>query len=190
MRHSLHFINGLKRHAQQSRNDVQDGITEGLVSAFDPDTQSAKVTLQPDGTETGWIQVKTPWTGNGWGLFCPPSIGQAVTIHYENGDLNQPSIGLRAHNDVDKPLATPSGEFWLVHASGQCIKLTNDGKMTIGGTASAVGTILIGNPAALHQLMTEIAMAVYNAHTHPANGQPPTQQMNSTDHLTQQTKAS
>jgi phage gp45-like len=33
----------------------------------------------------------------------------------------------------------------------------------------------------LRKLMTETAMAVYNSHTHPSHGAPPTQQMNAAD---------
>ncbi len=188
------YLNGHKRHAEQTQTDRTS--SDGVISAFDPVTQTAKVMLQPDNIETGWIQVKTPWTGNGWGMFCPPTIKQAVTVHFTNGDLDDPWIGLHAHNDVDKPLPVPSGEFWLVHNSGQCLKFTNNGSITLGGaTGGAIGSIMLGDPAALHQMMTDVAMAVYNNHTHKvtavgADTAVPTQQMTAQSDLTQQTKAS
>ena len=103
----------------------------GIVTSYDPGTYSAKVMLQPEGTETGFIPIRSIWSGNGWGVFSPPSIGDEVEIQHQEGGKNAPYIALRAFGDKFRPLPAPSGEFWLVHKTGSCIKLHNDGGVEI-----------------------------------------------------------
>lgn len=103
----------------------------GTISGYDPSTYSVKVSIQPDGVLTGWIPLKSLWVGNGWGLFTPPSIGDAVEVDFQENDASLQSAGLRFFNDADRPLACPSGEFWVAHKTGSCIKFFNNGNVTI-----------------------------------------------------------
>jgi hypothetical protein len=107
----------------------------GLVSGYDATNYSVKVTLQPEGIETGWIPLLSPWVGNGWGMFCSPTVGDMVEVQFEQGGAEAAVACLRFFNDEDRPLAVPSGEFWLVHKRGTFVKLLNDG--TIRSNASA-----------------------------------------------------
>ncbi len=50
----------------------------GTVTSYDPNTYSAKVLLQPEGVEIGWLPITSAWSGNGWGLFSPPTSGDTV----------------------------------------------------------------------------------------------------------------
>lgn len=98
----------------------------GIVTAYDPDNYSAKVELQPEGVETGWLPVRTPWSGNGWGMFCPPTPGDEVEIGFQEGGKQAGYVKLRAFGDRFRPLSVPAGEFWLVHKTGTFLKFTND----------------------------------------------------------------
>ena len=112
---------------------------QGIVDGYDPSNYAIRVALQPDGTLTDWISLKTAWAGNGWGLFLAPSIGDVVEVDFQEADGESGSVGWRFFNNQNRPLPVPSGEAWLVHKSGASIKLTNDGKLTL---ADGHGTVL------------------------------------------------
>ena len=131
-----HFLNSVKATAQMANQGLN--TRQGTISGYDPSTYSVKVMIQPDGVLTGWIPLKSLWIGNGWGLFSPPSIGDAVEINYQEADGFGGSVGLRFFNDQDRPLPCPSGEFWLVHKSGASFKSTNDGRLTLTDPSGTV----------------------------------------------------
>lgn len=122
--------NIMRKNAQLvSQNAAKTRV--GTVSAYDPNAHAVKILFQPDNTESGWLPVFTPWVGNGWGMFSPPSIGDMAKVHFQEGGHEAGMVSLRGFNDVDRPLPVPSGEFWLVHKTGSSIKITNDGAISI-----------------------------------------------------------
>lgn len=133
------LLNAMRLQAQLAG---QGRITkmQAIVSSYDPTNYCAKVRLQPTDIETGWLPVTSAWVGNGWGMFCPPSQGDVVDVHFQEDDTDAGYIVTRFFNDSARPLSVPSGELWLVHASGAFFKLTNDGKGTFsdGHGASVV----------------------------------------------------
>ncbi len=114
----------------------------GTVSAYNPANYCAKVMIQPENVETGWLPVLSPWIGNGWGMFAPPTIGDLVEVQYQEGDFDAGMICLRFFNDADRPLSVPSGEFWLVHQSGSSLKFHNDGTVQL----ISIGTLTSSAP--------------------------------------------
>lgn len=120
---------------------------QGIVTSYDPNTYSARVTLAPDETKTGWLPIASLWIGNGWGCYAPPNIGDMCSVEFISGDLNAGFLECRFWNNTDRPLSVPSGEFWLVHQSGSCLKFHNDGSVdfdahtnlnvTVGGNLTA-----------------------------------------------------
>jgi len=132
-----HLLNQLKSTAQQATQG-RANTRHGTVSSYDPGAYAVKVMLQPDNMETGWLPLKSIFIGNGWGIFCPPSIGDAVEIDYQEGDNEVGSIGMRFFNEQDRPLPCPSGEFWLVHKSGASVKSTNNGMLTLSDPSGTV----------------------------------------------------
>jgi phage baseplate assembly protein V len=113
----------------------------GTISGYDPARPAVKVMLQPEQNETGWIPLGSIWAGNGWGLFAAPPVGIQVEVTYIDGNIEAGVVGLRYFSDQDQALAVPSGEFWLVHANGQFVKLTNDGKLTVSDGQGATITL-------------------------------------------------
>lgn len=103
----------------------------GVVTSYDPARYAAKVTLQPDSLQTGWLPVAAHWIGDGWGMFSPPSPGDQVNVEFINGDIGSGTVVGRIWDQNNPPLAVPAGEWWLVHKSGAFIKLTHDGKLTL-----------------------------------------------------------
>ena len=122
----------------------------GIVDGYDPAHYAVTVRLQPENAPTGWIPVTSPWVGNGWGLFAPPSPGNVVDVHFQEGGKEAAFACLRFFSTVTRPLAVPAGEFWLVHATGAFVKLTNDGKLSLQDASGASLVLDNNGTATLH----------------------------------------
>lgn len=140
------FVNAMRLQAARvaaSRFETQHGIVEN----YDPVHYCVKVSLQPEGTLTGYIPLASAWVGNGWGMFAPPSIGDVIAVTFFNGSLDTGYAELRFYNNNNQPLSVPSGEFWIVHKTNSALKFHNDGTIelitnsdlnaTIGGDLNA-----------------------------------------------------
>lgn len=124
------LLNVMRREAGRALNRVALP-SMGVVTSYDPAHYACKVRLQPAGEETGWLPVATAWSGDGWGDYCPPSPGDVVDVHFQEGGKEAGFVSLRFYSTVTRPLAVPSGESWRVHRSGSCLKFKNDGSVEI-----------------------------------------------------------
>jgi hypothetical protein len=134
------MLNAIRLQAQRAMADLAS-TRVGLITSYEPANFSVRVALQPEGVITGWLPLCSPWIGNGWGMFAAPSVGDMVAVHFFGGDLEAGFVEGRLFNDVDRPLAAPSAEFWLVHKSGSSLKFTNDGTVTLHTQADLVATV-------------------------------------------------
>jgi phage gp45-like len=198
-------MQNLMRLEAQREASTRALTKRATVSAYDPSTYAVKVIIQPEGHETGYIPVGSPWVGAGWGMFSPPSPGDEVDVHFQEGGKNAAYVSLRFWGNVAPPVAVASGEFWLLHSSGTFLKLTNDGKISINGhleidaTAPTINItatsrvnvtapdIRLSNGGTLRKMVTDAFQPLFDSHTHDSSG-PPNQQMNSS-HLTGIVKA-
>jgi phage baseplate assembly protein V len=128
------FLNEIRKQAQMAMADITYAKI-GLVTGYNPDNYCVKVMLLPEDIETGWLPLLSPWVGNGWGMFCAPSINDLVEVQFEQGSSEAAFACMRFFTDASRPLPAPAGEFWLVHKLGASVKLTNDGKLLINGQA-------------------------------------------------------
>lgn len=139
----------------------------GVVSSVDPNTFTARVTVQPEGILSGWLPVAAPWVGNGWGLACPPQPGDQVVVLWQEGDAEQGLVvGRLWSNDVPPPMA-PAGECWLVHSSGSFIKLHNDGSIESSGTWRHSGSLLVTGDVSDYHGSLAALRGHYDEHVHP-----------------------
>lgn len=170
------FINALKAQAG-ALDQGQAQPRFGIVTSVNPATATARVTLQPEAVLTGWLPVLSPWTGPGWGLSCPPSPGDQVMVLSQEGDSEHGVIIGRAFSTAAIPPPAPSGELWLVHASGSFIKLLNDGTIQIHGNVSVTGGDLhvSGDVYDGYGKLSGLR-AHYNAHTHTGSNVRPNPQ--------------
>lgn len=185
------LLNAVRIQAQMADN-ARAQTRFGLVSSYDPANYSAKVLLQPDSLETGWLPVLSQWVGNGWGLFAPPSIGDMVEVSFINDDIEAGCINLRGFNDTDRPLTVQSGEFWLQHKNGAFFKLLNNGSATLNdghgatitlngdgtitssasqwnhtGNVTVMGNVIASGDISDHTNKSMASMRnIYNNHTH------------------------
>jgi phage baseplate assembly protein gpV len=132
----------------------------GAVTSVDSSKSMVRVKLQPEDVLTGWLPTLSPWIGNGWGMVCLPSPGDQVLVVFQEGDANHGVVAGRAYSAVQRPPIAPLGEFWLVHQSGSCLKLANDGTIRIVGDLHVMGDVYdkVGPMSAIR--------SAYDGHTH------------------------
>lgn len=182
------LLNAMAAQAQQS-GAGQSGTRQGVITAYDPVNYAVKVQLQPTGEETGWIQLSSPWVGDGWGLAAGPMIGAAVEVEFDSGLMGAGMAAGQFYNDEDRCPGPPSGEFWLIHKSGSLLKFLNTGEVQVGSSVKITydapahhftgGDVLIDenlkvvkditDSNGLYGTVQKIRMT-YNGHTHPENG--------------------
>lgn len=114
----------------------------GTVTSYDPNSYSIVATIQPENIKTGALPLASPWVGNQWGLFCPPSIGDLVDLHFIDSDLQAGFAVSRFYTNDNRPLKVDSGEFWIVHQTGSFLKFHNDG--TVELTTNSDLTVSVG----------------------------------------------
>lgn len=191
---STYVMQNIMRQEAQKAMNSKTFSTNGKVIGYDPNKFLARVELYPADEATGepalqpgWLPIYSPWVGVNCGMFCAPNIGDIVEVHFQEGSLQNGYICSRNFNNISPPLPIPSGEFWLVHASGSFIKLLNDGTVEINSQKLELGVV----SDALLKLMNSVARDVFNEHTHmtpDGESDPPTQQMGD-DSLTLNTTA-
>lgn len=123
-------LNNAMRLQAQRAAGLKTHSRLGIVTGYDPNKYSVKVSLQPEGIATGFIPFAAAWAGNGWGFFAPPSIHDPVSVIFLDGELTAGYAECCFFNAALVPLAVPSGEMWIVHANGGSFKLMNDGKVS------------------------------------------------------------
>ena len=133
------MANIMRREAMRAMSQTAT-VRIGIVSAYDPSNYSAKVRIQPEDAETGWMPITTPWSGSGWGMLCPPSPGDVVDVHFQEGGKLAGFVALRHYGDQFRPLNVPAGEFWIVHKSGSFLKFLNDGTIEMNA-ATAISSV-------------------------------------------------
>lgn len=197
---------GLRAHA--GAMDASVGQPRfGIVQSVDPNSYTVRVLLQPENTLSGWLPVLSQWVGAGWGLSALPSPGHHVLVLPQEGHIDHgvvvgrlfiPGVTAPPVDASSKP--APAGELWLVHASGAKVRLGNDASIAITGGAPngamnitlngtgifalVAATIQLGATGeTLHKLMNDVAMALFNTHTH-GGGPAPDQQMTAGTHTT------
>ena len=108
----------------------------GIVDGYDPSHYAVKVRIQPENILTGWMPLTSPWVGNGWGMYSPPSLGEVVEVHFQQADPNAGFVVQRFYSTEVQPLAVPSGELWVVHKSGSLFQLHNDGSVNVNAATT------------------------------------------------------
>jgi uncharacterized protein involved in type VI secretion and phage assembly len=131
-----------------------------VVSSSNPQTGTAKVTLQPEGVLTGWMPVLTQWAGAGWGMACPLSSGDQVLVIPREGDAQHGVIVGCLFSNSARPPQADAGEVILRHQSGCSIRLLNSGLIAMEGDLHVSGDVFDGH-GSLSKLRNH-----YNAHTH------------------------
>jgi len=54
-------------------------------------------------TDSAWVDVLTPWAGEGYGALFLPRVGEIVMISFSNGDIDRPFVVGRIHEGCRYP---------------------------------------------------------------------------------------
>lgn len=90
-----------------------------MVTSYDAKRHLAKVMLQPEGQETGWLGIETGHVGNDYGIAIGlqggdgKTTGDQVIVRFQEGDLESGKIVQRIHSEDEKPPTVQSGELVL-----------------------------------------------------------------------------
>jgi Type VI secretion system/phage-baseplate injector OB domain/GpV Apex motif len=133
-------LNAMRREAATTGQESA-GTRLGTISGYDASNYLAKVLLQPDGVETGWLPIASIGVGNGWGIQVAPNIGDVVEVEFQDGGIDAALIAGRFFNSSARPNSVPPGEVWLVHKGGQFIKMLSDGSISSKGTWNHQGDL-------------------------------------------------
>jgi phage baseplate assembly protein gpV len=158
----------------------------GIISGYDPNTYTSKVTLQPDGLITNYLPIVTFNVGIGWGFYSAPRAGDMVMVHFQEGDLSTGFITGSIFNSIDTPVnpGPPEGETWMIHKTGTFLKFKNDGTISITALDSNSNPtniningniVLTGNITATGDILDQsgtntnnmrLMRSIYDSHTH------------------------
>jgi hypothetical protein len=141
----------------------------GTVTAYNPNDYTIKAMLQPNGPETGWIPLASPWVGNNLGAVFGPAINDQVRIDFVDGEMEAALAGSRFFNVNARPPIVNSGQAAIVDGAGSYVRLNNDGTITLGATTGmTITTPLITLNGALTATgdVKSGTISLHN-HTHP-----------------------
>ena len=124
-----------------------------VVTSVDASSHAVKVTLQPEGLESGWIPDATLAAG-GLRIMCPTEIGSQVIVLPMEGDAEHPVLVGRIFDVSTMPAVSPGtgttvapGEIAIVGQGGAFIHLSGDtvmlgGKVTLDGNLVVTGDVV------------------------------------------------
>lgn len=171
------LINAIKGHS--GGLDLGQGQPRfGTITSFDPNSYAARVMMQPEGVLSNWLPVLAAWVGNGWGIACPPSVGDQVMVIAQEGHAEQGVIIGCAYSEQMRPpqianAPVPSGEAVLFHTSGAYLRFANDGGFILsaaaGNQVTVTGDLIvtgnISDQSGSHGTIADLR-AAYDEHVH------------------------
>ena len=110
----------------------------GTVTSWDPAKHLAKVTLQPEGQESGWLPIQTLSAGNGYGHMSGLAAGEQVEVTFQEGEFEAGAITSRVHSEQAPAPALESNEELIQTKFGSAVKLAKDGSVTLTDQGGAV----------------------------------------------------
>lgn len=127
-----------------------------LVTSVDAVSHAVKVSIQPDGIESGWIPDGALAAG-GLRIACPAEIGSQVLVVPVEGDAEHPVVVARLFDVTLTPPASPAtgqpvqpGELGIFLDGGAYLHLTKQGvfiggRLVLDGTLQASGDVIAGD---------------------------------------------
>lgn len=137
----------------------------GIVTSYDPNRYAAKVKLQPEGIESGWVPISTLHIGNGYGIAVGLTPGDQVVMGYHEGDPESPFVMGRLHSDQERPPVAQSGEIVIQHKSGAVFKIDTSGNISVSGDGNLTINVT-GDIALTSASLTHNTLNVGSTHVH------------------------
>jgi phage baseplate assembly protein gpV len=168
-------------HAEMERT-IEDRIAhprQGRVIGYNPSTPHLiQVAILPEADfpigdvgnyTTDWIPYNTICPGAGWGIYAPPSIGDQVSLIFQEHDRDAPIVIARINDDNTLPGVTvQSGEFYMLNKFGVELYFKADGSRyskapsgyTFVGNGTLQGNWIVTGTLTVQQGLTAAAGAV------------------------------
>ncbi len=127
-----------------------------LVTSVDAVSHAVKVTIQPEGLESGWIPDGAV-AASGLRIACPAEIGTQVLVVPVEGDAEHPVVVARLFDVTLMPASSPAtgspvqpGEIGIFLDGGNYVHLTTGnifikGTVVLDGTLSVTGDVVAAN---------------------------------------------
>ncbi len=127
-----------------------------LVTSVDAVSHAVKVTIQPEGLESGWIPDGAI-AASGLRIACPAEIGTQVLVVPVEGDAEHPVVVARLFDVILMPPSSPAtgspvqpGELGIFLDGGNYVHLTKGsiflrGTVVLDGTLSVTGDVVAAN---------------------------------------------
>ena len=119
-----------------------------LVTSVDPTSHSVKVSIQPEGIESGWIPDGVV-AANGLRIACPAEIGTQVLVVPVEGDAEHPVVVARLFDVSINPPTSPAtgkpvqaGEIGIF-LNGGCYMHLSENSIFLGGTIVIDGNVQV-----------------------------------------------
>jgi phage baseplate assembly protein gpV len=142
------WIETIKLHAAVQTASLGQA-RHGIVTSVDPVAHAVKVTVQPEGLETGWIPDGA-MAASGLRIACPSEIGTQVLILPVEGDAEHPIVVARLFDvTLVAPVSPATGrqvqprEIGIFQSNGNYLHLAKDG-LYLKGDLSVDGSVLVG----------------------------------------------
>lgn len=131
------LVNIFRREAERVVARRAIGVRVGIISSYDPSTHAVKLTMQPEGDQTGWMPIATQGVGNGFGVYSGPTLGESVVVAYHDAEQEAGIIIGRLPTNDETPIETQSGEYIAQTPWGSFVKLLKDGSVAVQDKAGA-----------------------------------------------------
>ncbi len=185
------LINGIKSHA--AAGDARQGVNRwGVVTSVDPTRPAVKVTIQPEGVQSGWLPVAQSGAGASMTAVVIPDVGMNALLVPDLGDGGHYIVVGFAHSDVSVIPVVPAGlpgtlngspstaqtpwqagEAGFVHKSGSVLRMCSDGTVYVRGPLHVDGPFMANGDVSDRHGSLDRLRGAFNGHTHgdPQGGQ-------------------
>ena len=139
----------------------------GIVTSVDPVNHAVKVTIEPEGVESGWIPDGV-LAACGLKIACPSEVGTQVLLVAVEGDAEHPVVVARLFDTSVTVPTSPAtstpvqpGEIGIFLASGVYFHLTQaglflGGNLTVNGSVAATGDVVASGVSLQQHLHSQV----------------------------------
>ena len=160
------WIEAIKLHS--AVHTTATGQTKhGIVTSVDIVNHAVKVTVEPDGVESGWIPDGAVAAG-GLKISCPSEVGTQVLLVAVEGDAEHPVVIARIFDTVVTVPVSPAtsrpvqaGEIGIFLNSGTYLHMTPSGTflggdLAISGSLTATADIVSAGVSLQHHVHSAV----------------------------------
>ena len=148
-------------------------IAIGTITAYDPDTYTAKVFLQYEQVETDFIRIGGGAAGNGYGDKVPVAINDEVIVAFYSGTAETGLLISRIYSDPTDPPPTTAdpADRVIQHSTGSKVTFSANGDVSLAASAKTTaklgqdGSFAVSNGNGAVKINTDNSIEISNDQT-------------------------